>query len=114
MFNEISSREMEKINVFQGILDNYVFVAVISSTIIFQFIIVQFLGDFANTIPLSSSHWFVCIFLGFLSMPIAAMVKLIPVSSAKKCSKVQSQPRQVVTTDLLEDPTDLMFKWLTK
>ncbi|KAJ3702857.1 hypothetical protein LUZ61_006562 [Rhynchospora tenuis] len=118
VFNEISSREMEKINVFQGILDNYVFVAVISTTVLFQYIIVQYLGDFANTIPLTSSQWFVCIFLGFLSMPIAALVKLIPVSSvAQKCSTSgsqtrQVQPRQVV--NLPEDPTDLMYKWLTK
>jgi P-type Ca2+ transporter type 2C len=86
VFNEISSREMEKINVFKGILDNYVFVAVISSTVILQYIIVQFLGEFANTIPLSYSQWFACILLGFLRMPIAALVKLIPVSSAKNAA----------------------------
>ena len=49
VFNEVSSREMERINVFKGILDNNVFVAVLGSTVIFQIIIVQFLGDFANT-----------------------------------------------------------------
>ncbi|KAJ4767417.1 Calcium-transporting ATPase [Rhynchospora pubera] len=118
VFNEISSREMEKINVFQGILDNYVFVAVISTTVTFQYLIVQYLGEFANTIPLSSSQWFVCIFLGFLSMPIAALVKLIPVSSvAQKSSTSGSQTRQVQPrhfTHLPEDPTDLMYKWLTR
>ncbi|RRT52849.1 hypothetical protein B296_00041734 [Ensete ventricosum] len=81
VFNEISSREMEKINVFRGILQNYVFLAVLISTVVFQFIIVQFLGDFANTIPLTMSQWFVTIFLGFLGMPIAAVVKLLPVGS---------------------------------
>lgn len=79
VFNEISSREMEKINVFRGILQNYVFLAVLISTVVFQFIIVQFLGDFANTIPLTMSQWFVTVFLGFLGMPIAAVVKLLPV-----------------------------------
>ncbi|XP_020104278.1 calcium-transporting ATPase 1, plasma membrane-type-like [Ananas comosus] len=81
VFNEISSREMEKINVFEGILENCVFVAVIVSTVIFQFIIVQFLGDFANTTPLTFMQWFTSIFVGFLSMPIAAAVKLIPVDA---------------------------------
>ncbi|RWW63399.1 hypothetical protein BHE74_00029423 [Ensete ventricosum] len=81
VFNEISSREMEKINVFRGILQNYVFLAVLISTVVFQFIIVQFIGDFANTIPLTMSQWFVTIFLGFLGMPIAAVVKLLPVGS---------------------------------
>ncbi|KAL5219282.1 hypothetical protein ABZP36_019966 [Zizania latifolia] len=81
VFNEVSSREMERINVFEGILNNNVFVAVLSSTVIFQFIIVQFLGDFANTSPLTFKQWINCIFIGFIGMPIAAVVKLIPVGS---------------------------------
>ncbi|KAG8073912.1 hypothetical protein GUJ93_ZPchr0006g44349 [Zizania palustris] len=81
VFNEVSSREMERINVFEGILNNNVFVAVLSSTVIFQFIIVQFLGDFANTAPLTFKQWINCIFIGFIGMPIAALVKLIPVGS---------------------------------
>nr|AEQ27821.1 PM Ca2+-ATPase [Pontederia crassipes] len=78
VFNEISSREMDKINVFRGILENYVFVAVIFCTVIFQIIIVQFLGDFANTTPLTLSQWFSCVLFGFLGMPIAAAIKMIP------------------------------------
>lgn len=81
MFNEISSRDMEKINVFHGMLENYVFVAVLTCTILFQFIIVQFLGDFAYTIPLTFFQWFLSILIGFLGMPIAAAVKLVPVGS---------------------------------
>ncbi|KAH7665334.1 P-type ATPase protein [Dioscorea alata] len=81
VFNEISSREMEKINVFHGMFKNYVFVAVLACTVLFQFIIIQFLGDFANTTPLSFLQWFLSIFIGFLGMPIAAVVKLIPVGS---------------------------------
>lgn len=81
VFNEISSREMEKINVFKGILKNYVFVAVISCTVIFQIIIIEFLGMFANTHPLSLKQWIVSVFFGFLGMPIAAAVKMIPVES---------------------------------
>ncbi|EEF37097.1 cation-transporting atpase plant, putative [Ricinus communis] len=78
-FNEISSRDMEEINVFKGILDNYVFVAVLGCTVIFQIIIVEFLGTFANTTPLTLSQWLVSVFIGFLGMPIAAVLKMIPV-----------------------------------
>ncbi|VAI08642.1 unnamed protein product [Triticum turgidum subsp. durum] len=81
VFNEVSSREMERINVFKGILNNNVFVAVLGSTVLFQIIIVQFLGDFANTTPLSLREWFSCIVIGFIGMPIAAIVKLFPVGS---------------------------------
>lgn len=79
LFNEISSREMEKINVFEGILNNYVFVAVLTSTLIFQIIIIEFLGTFANTTPLTLTQWFVSVLFGFLGMPIAAALKLIPI-----------------------------------
>ncbi|PPE01260.1 hypothetical protein GOBAR_DD01754 [Gossypium barbadense] len=81
VFNEISSREMEKINVLKGILKNHVFVAVLSCTIIFQIVIVEFLGTFASTSPLTVQQWFVSVCLGFLGMPIAAALKLIPVGS---------------------------------
>ncbi|XP_054824199.1 calcium-transporting ATPase 2, plasma membrane-type-like [Prosopis cineraria] len=79
VFNEISSREMEKINVFRGILNNYVFVGVISCTVIFQIIIVEFLGTFANTTPLTLQQWISSIFVGLLGMPIAAVIKVLSV-----------------------------------
>ncbi|KAG8377538.1 hypothetical protein BUALT_Bualt08G0043600 [Buddleja alternifolia] len=81
VFNEISSREMEKINVFKGILNNYVFVGVLSCTVLFQVIIIEFLGSFANTHPLTLQQWLASILLGFLGMPIAAAMKMIPVGS---------------------------------
>ncbi|XP_058180914.1 calcium-transporting ATPase 2, plasma membrane-type-like [Rhododendron vialii] len=81
VFNEISSREMEKINVFEGILDNYVFVCVISATVFFQIIIVEYLGAFANTTPLTLAQWFLSILVGFLGMPVAAGLKMIPVNT---------------------------------
>ncbi|KAG2621799.1 calcium-transporting ATPase 10, plasma membrane-type-like [Panicum virgatum] len=82
VFNEISSREMEKINVLKGMTRNYVFMAVLTSTVIFQFIMVQFLGEFANTTPLNLHQWLASVLLGLVGMPIAAAVKLIPVGSS--------------------------------
>lgn len=70
---------MEDIDVFKGILDNYVFVAVLGSTAVFQIIIIEFLGKFASTTPLTLCQWFVTVFIGFIGMPIAAFLKMIPV-----------------------------------
>ncbi|KAJ0525056.1 putative P-type Ca(2+) transporter [Helianthus annuus] len=53
VFNEISSREMEKVDVFKGMLKNYVFLGVLTCTVIFQIIIIEYLGTFANTSPLT-------------------------------------------------------------
>nr|CAB3466334.1 unnamed protein product [Digitaria exilis] len=82
VFNEISSREMEKINVLKGMMSNYVFMAVLTSTVIFQFIMVQFLGEFANTTPLTVHQWLASVLLGLAGMPIAVAIKLIPVGSS--------------------------------
>ncbi|OWM82104.1 calcium-transporting ATPase 2, plasma membrane-type-like [Punica granatum] len=79
VFNEINSREMEEIDVLKGILDNYIFVGVLSCTAFFQIIIVEYLGTFANTTPLSFGQWFLSIFFGFLGMPVSAGLKKIPV-----------------------------------
>lgn len=70
---------MEKIDVFKGMLKNNVFVGVLASTVLFQIIIIEFLGDFANTAPLTLTQWFASVVIGFLGMPIAAAVKMIPV-----------------------------------
>ncbi|XP_010417052.1 PREDICTED: putative calcium-transporting ATPase 7, plasma membrane-type [Camelina sativa] len=79
VFNEVNSREMEEIDVLKGILDNYVFVVVIGATVFFQIIIIEFLGTFASTTPLTIVQWFFSILVGFLGMPIAVGLKKIPV-----------------------------------
>lgn len=53
VFNKINSGDMEKINVFCGISDSWVFMIVMVSTITFQIIIVEFLGTFADTVQSS-------------------------------------------------------------
>ncbi|KAK4416330.1 Calcium-transporting ATPase 2, plasma membrane-type [Sesamum alatum] len=75
LFNEVNSREMEKIDVLDGILDNNVFVMVVGSTFFFQIIIIEYLGTFASTTPLTVFQWLVCIIIGFLGMPIAVVLK---------------------------------------
>jgi Ca2+-transporting ATPase len=84
VFNEISSREMEDINVLRGMAGNSIFLGVLTGTIFFQFILVQFLGDFANTTPLTQQQWLISILFGFLGMPIAAAIKLIAVEPHEK------------------------------
>ncbi|RDX93615.1 Calcium-transporting ATPase 2, plasma membrane-type, partial [Mucuna pruriens] len=79
VFNEINSREMEDVDVFKGIWDNHVFIAVLCSTVFFQIIIVEYLGTFANTTPLSLVQWIFCLAIGYVGMPLAIRLKQIPV-----------------------------------
>lgn len=87
MFNEINSRDIEKINIFRGMFDSWIFVAIISATVVFQVVIVEFLGAFASTVPLSWQFWLLSVLIGAISMPIAVILKCIPVernTSSKK------------------------------
>lgn len=79
VFNEINSREIEKINIFRGIFSSWIFLGVMVSTVAFQAIIVEFLGTIASTVPLSWQLWLLSILLGAVSMPIAVILKCIPV-----------------------------------
>lgn len=79
VFNEINSRDIEKKNIFRGILGNWIFSGIIVSTVVFQVIIVEFLGTFASTVPLNWQLWLLSALLGALSMPIAVILKCIPV-----------------------------------
>ncbi|KAJ4780235.1 Calcium-transporting ATPase [Rhynchospora pubera] len=84
VFNEINSREMEKINVFRGIFRNWIFSAIILLTVIFQVVIVEFLGTFASTVPLSWQFWVLSVVLGSISLIIGAILKCIPVEPGRK------------------------------
>ncbi|KAG0481617.1 hypothetical protein HPP92_012475 [Vanilla planifolia] len=81
LFNEINSREMEKINIFRGIFSSWIFSAVLISTVAFQIIIVEFLGAFASTVPLSWQLWLLSILIGSVSLIIAILLKCMPVES---------------------------------
>ncbi|KAK1317042.1 putative calcium-transporting ATPase 4, plasma membrane-type [Acorus calamus] len=83
VFNEINSRDIEKINVLRGILNSWLFTAVLSITVVFQVIIVEFLGTFASTVHLSWQLWLASVLIGSVSMIVSIILKCIPVQSFK-------------------------------
>lgn len=85
VFNEINSRDMEKINIFRGIFGSWIFIGVILVTVVFQVIIVEFLGTFASTTPLSWRLWLLSVLIGAVSLIVAVILKLIPIE--KETSK---------------------------
>lgn len=82
VFNEVNSREMEKINVFGGIFSSWIFSAVVGATVAFQVIIVELLGTFASTVHLSGRLWLTSVLIGSVSLLIGAILKCIPVDSS--------------------------------
>uniref|UniRef100_A0A0E0JTF8 Calcium-transporting ATPase n=1 Tax=Oryza punctata TaxID=4537 RepID=A0A0E0JTF8_ORYPU len=81
VFNEVNSREMEKINVFSGIFSSWIFSAVVGVTAAFQVIMVELLGTFANTVHLSGRLWLTSVLIGSVGLVIGAVLKCIPVES---------------------------------
>ncbi|KAK4346014.1 hypothetical protein RND71_036190 [Anisodus tanguticus] len=79
VFNEINCRDMEKINVFHGIFGSWIFLGVIISTVVFQVVIVEFLGTFASTTPLSLELWLLSVLIGTASLIVAVILKLITI-----------------------------------
>ncbi|WOH00063.1 hypothetical protein DCAR_0519419 [Daucus carota subsp. sativus] len=94
VFNEINSRDIEKINIFRGMFSNWIFIGVMVSTVVFQVIIVEFLGTFASTVPLSWQLWLLSIVIGFVSMPIAVVLKCIPVETKTPKPVETKTPKQ--------------------
>lgn len=72
---------MVKINVFQKIFDSWVFLGVMVSTVGFQIIMVEILGPFADTVPLSLELWLYSILIGAVSLIVAVVLKCIPIQT---------------------------------
>ncbi|KAL5546364.1 hypothetical protein UlMin_006051 [Ulmus minor] len=84
VFNEINSRDMENINIFRGMFSSWIFLAVMICTVVFQVIIIEFLGTFASTVPLSWELWLLSILIGSVSLIVAVVLKCIPVETKPK------------------------------
>ncbi|KAL0295027.1 UNVERIFIED_CONTAM: Calcium-transporting ATPase 12, plasma membrane-type [Sesamum calycinum] len=80
VFNEFNSRNLEKQNVFKGIHKNKLFLGIIAITIILQFVMVEFLKKFADTVRLSLAQWGICIAIAALTWPIGWIMKFVPVT----------------------------------
>ncbi|KNA17009.1 hypothetical protein SOVF_083890 [Spinacia oleracea] len=66
IFNEFNARKPDRINIFEGVLRNQLFMGVVAVTIIVQVVIVEFLGKFAKTTRLNWRMWLVCFVIGVL------------------------------------------------
>lgn len=79
VFNEFNARKPDEVNVFSGVTRNRIFMGIIGISIVTQVLIIQFLGNFASTVKLNWKMWLVSIAIGFISWPLAAVGKFIPV-----------------------------------
>ncbi|KAG0623275.1 hypothetical protein M758_3G161600 [Ceratodon purpureus] len=107
VFNEINARRPTTLNIFQGIHKNYLFISIIVIEVILQFIIVQFLNRFAQTVKLEAKWWGLCIAIGFISWPVAAIFKFVPVpkkqfQTSRKLKKTRTVGNKQANPELPE------------
>jgi Ca2+-transporting ATPase len=81
LFNEINCRKLgTEFNIFAGLFTNHICMGVLFFTLVMQYGMVQFGGEFTSTHPLSTHQWLVCIGIGAIALPIGFILKLIPVT----------------------------------
>ena len=84
MFNEINARSIgDEMNVFHGLFSNVMFIAIIIFTVVAQYFIVEYGGDFVRVVPLDNEQWIKCILLGALSLPVGGLMRILPVRESK-------------------------------
>lgn len=77
-FNEINSRKVNKeLNVFSGFFSNGYFVGVLIVTAVMQWIMVEYLGNFADTEPLILDDWIRCVVIGILALPVGFITRIL-------------------------------------
>ncbi|KAI8361695.1 PMCA-type calcium-translocating P-type ATPase [Blakeslea trispora] len=79
IFNEINCRRIDsRINIFTNILANKFFIAIFFICAIGQVLIVQFGGPAFQVVPLDATQWAIAVLIGFISLPIGVVIRLIP------------------------------------
>jgi len=81
VFNEFNAREIgDRFDPFGALRKSPMFLMVIGFTVLAQWLIVEFGGDFTQTTPLSMSEWRSTVGYGAVSIPFGYIMRLIPVS----------------------------------
>lgn len=78
IFNEFNARSIfDDIYVFSGLSSNPIFLVVIFVTVILQYLIVTYGGDFTRTSPLTSDQWLRTVGFGLIAIPVGKLPSLL-------------------------------------
>lgn len=79
IFNQWNNRRLDnKFNIFEGVTRNWFFIAINVVMVGGQVLIIFIGGKAFNVVRLNGAQWAYSIILGFLSIPIGAVIRLIP------------------------------------
>ncbi|GMH91575.1 hypothetical protein TrVE_jg5534 [Triparma verrucosa] len=84
IFNEFNARDIgDTFDPLNKILKSPMFLGVIVSTIVGQYCIVEFGGDFTSTVPLTQEEWVITAMMGAFSVPLGLFMRLVPISESE-------------------------------
>ena len=79
IFKLVNSRRIDnKLNIFEGLHRNYLFMLMMTIMVVGQVLIVFFGGAAFVVVRLNGVQWAISLVLGFLSIPVGIVIRLIP------------------------------------
>jgi Ca2+-transporting ATPase len=88
IFKLINSRRIDnKLNIFEGLHRNYLFILMMSIMVAGQLIIIFVGGSAFVVVRLSGEQWAMSVGLGFGSIPVGILIRLFPDAVLHQCGK---------------------------
>jgi Ca2+-transporting ATPase len=79
IWNSFNSRRLDrKLNVFEGVLENWYFIAITSIEVFAQILICLVGGAAFQVTRMGGKEWAISMVLGFVALPLGALIRLIP------------------------------------
>lgn len=115
IFNQYNNRRIDnRLNIFEGIQRNYFFIGIQFIIVGGQIMIVFIGGDAFSTHRLNGAQWGYSVVLGFLSIPVAVMIRMIPDDLIRKLIPSwfirKATPRLMVSDEERQDKWNLALE----
>ncbi|KAJ3767782.1 Ca-transporting ATPase [Lentinula raphanica] len=79
IFNSVNSRRLDrKLNIFEGVFNNWYFIGITLIEIVVQVLIVFVGGSAFQVTRVDGTVWGISLALGFVSIPLGALIRLLP------------------------------------
>ncbi|THH32252.1 hypothetical protein EUX98_g1955 [Antrodiella citrinella] len=102
VFNSINSRRLDnKLNIFEGVTRNYYFMGITLLEIAVQILIVFVGGAAFQVTRIGGKEWGISLALGFVSIPLGALLRCIPNAPTEcffKKIRLMRDPKEVLPT----------------
>jgi len=83
VFNEFNARFLfQEYNMFSGMSKNPIFILMIAVTVLFQYLIVTYGGEFTRTAPLTAHAWLTTIVAASITLPLGFLMRCVEIKES--------------------------------